>query len=83
MFLGCGRSLSTRREPTQTQREHANSTQKGPDPDSNSGPSGCKVTVLTITPMYHQTGNSHVENKNNKHPYKQEDLFLIYIKLGD
>ena len=29
------------------QGEHANSTQKGPDPDSNSGHSCCEATVLT------------------------------------
>ncbi len=54
-------SRSTRREPTQTRGEHANSSQKGyrtqnptdvgqADPDSNPRPSCCEATVLTNEP---------------------------------
>jgi len=45
-----GGSRSTRREPTHTRGEHANSTQKGPRRGSNLEPSHCEVTVLTTTP---------------------------------
>uniref|UniRef100_A0A3B4HC53 Stonustoxin-like helical domain-containing protein n=1 Tax=Pundamilia nyererei TaxID=303518 RepID=A0A3B4HC53_9CICH len=43
---------STRREPTQTRGEHANSTQKDPGltVELNSGPSCCAATVLTTVP---------------------------------
>uniref|UniRef100_A0A3P9B5A1 Uncharacterized protein n=1 Tax=Maylandia zebra TaxID=106582 RepID=A0A3P9B5A1_9CICH len=43
---------STRREPTQTRGEHANSTQKDPGLmlELNSGPSCCAATVLTTVP---------------------------------
>ena len=40
----------TRSKPTETQGEHANSTQKHPDLDPNPGPSCCEVTVLTTAP---------------------------------
>uniref|UniRef100_A0A669DAA6 Metalloendopeptidase n=1 Tax=Oreochromis niloticus TaxID=8128 RepID=A0A669DAA6_ORENI len=47
-----GGSRSTRREPTQTRGEHANSTQKDPGlmVELNSGPSCCAATVLTTVP---------------------------------
>jgi len=45
-----GGSRRTRREPTQTRGEHANSTQKGPRWGSNLDPSRCEATVLTTTP---------------------------------
>ena len=45
-----GGSRSTRREPTHTRGEHANSTQKGHKRGSNLEPSHCEATVLTTTP---------------------------------
>uniref|UniRef100_A0A3P9DAM3 Protein kinase domain containing, cytoplasmic b n=1 Tax=Maylandia zebra TaxID=106582 RepID=A0A3P9DAM3_9CICH len=47
-----GGKRSTRREPTQTRGEHANSTQKDPGLmlELNSGPSCCAATVLTTVP---------------------------------
>jgi len=47
MFLDGGR---TWREPTHTQGEHANSTQKGPSRELNLEPSCCEATLLTTTP---------------------------------
>ena len=41
---------STRREPTHTWGEHANSTQKGPSQKLNLEPSRCEAMVLTTTP---------------------------------
>ena len=48
MYFDVGGNRSTRRKPTQTRREHANSTQKGRD--SNPGPSCCEATALTTAP---------------------------------
>ena len=45
-----GKSQSTQREPTHTQTEHANSTQKSPSQDLNQEPPYCEGMVLTITP---------------------------------
>ena len=42
------------RKPTQTQGEHANSTQKHPDLDSNPGPSCREATVLTTVFIFPQ-----------------------------
>ena len=47
----------TQKEPTQTRAEHANSTQKGPNGNSNQEPFPCEVTVLTTTPLCSQTIN--------------------------
>ena len=52
-FWTVGGSRSTRREPTYTRGEHANSTQKGPRWGSNLEPSHCEATVLTTTPPCH------------------------------
>jgi len=49
MFLDSG-SRSTRREPTHTRGERANSTQNGPSQELNLEPSRCEITVLTTTP---------------------------------
>ena len=48
MSFDVGGNRSTRRKPTQTRGEHANSTQKGQD--SNPGPSCCEATALTTAP---------------------------------
>ena len=48
MSFDVGGNRSTRRKPTQTRGEHANSTQKGRD--SNPGPSCCEATALTTAP---------------------------------
>ena len=48
MSFDVGGNRSTRRKPTQTRGELANSTQKGRD--SNPGPSCCKATALTTAP---------------------------------
>ena len=48
MSFDVGGNRSTRRKPTQTRGEHANSTQKGRD--SNPGPSCCEATPLTTAP---------------------------------
>ena len=48
MYFYVGGNRSTRRKPTQTRGEHANSTQKGRD--SNPGPSCCEATALTTAP---------------------------------
>lgn len=44
MSLDCG-SWSTRRKPTESQGEHANSAQKGPGFESNRQPSCCEVAM--------------------------------------
>jgi len=49
-FWMVGGSQSTRREPTHTQGEHANSTQKSPRWGLNLEHSHCEATVLTTTP---------------------------------
>jgi len=49
------------REPTHTQEEHANSTQKGPSQDSNLEPSSCEAVVLTTTPLCSPV---HPEHRN-------------------
>ena len=50
-FLTVGGSQSTQRKPRQTQGEHANSTEKHPDPGLNPGPSCCEATVLATAPL--------------------------------
>ncbi|XP_060781597.1 prolyl endopeptidase-like isoform X2 [Neoarius graeffei] len=52
MSLDCGGNRSTRRKPTRTRGEHANSAQKGPrrPQGSNPEPSCHEATVLTTTP---------------------------------
>ena len=54
-FHSVGGSQSTRREPKQEWREHANSTQKGPSQPVGliSEPSCCEATVLTTAPPCH------------------------------
>ena len=43
----------TRRKPKQAHGEHANSTQKGPGQDSETGTSCCEATMLPIAPQDH------------------------------
>ena len=61
MSFDVGGNRSTRRKPTQTRGEHANSTQKGRD--SNPGPSCCEATALTTAPPCCQTSYSIIHIK--------------------
>lgn len=63
LFLDYGRTPErTQREPTQTQKKHANSTEKG-DRNHNlgCGPSSCEVTELTTAPLHCLLGGSQGE----------------------
>ncbi len=68
---------STRREPTQTQREHANSTQKGPFPSwvPKPGPSCYEATVLTTTPLWRPCWPLKVKSSG----YKIVDKKLVLL----
>lgn len=68
------KSWSTQIEPTQTQGEHANSTQKGIRLNLN--PSNCEVIVLTTAPPYHPTIYKIQLNKHLN--YHQSHYFLYF-----
>jgi len=77
-----GGSWSTRREPTQTRGEHANSTQKGPRRGSNPEPSRCEATVLTTTPLC-SPSLIHVSEKKKTQKTEGEKNWSKLIKQTD
>ena len=78
-FWTVGGSWSTRREPKQTQREHANTIQKCLDPELNPGPSCCEAMTLT-TVLQSNTEKEHLSIKIAcaKSPLERSDSLTEY-----
>ena len=77
-----GGSWSTRREPTHTRGEHANSTQKGPSQELNLEPSCCEATVLTTTPPCSPNSKSIGQIRIKCGIYQGYVLSLLLLYVG-
>ena len=84
-----GGSQSTWREPSHTWGEHANTTQKGPNQESNLKPVCCEAMVLATTPPCSHIHNydfiisiENLKRKKNYQKYSSLLFFSISISVG-